>query len=176
METVMSDFDHLQHDDEEQLPPSKSQLKRDADELQNLGKRMTELRPDQQEKLPIDDRLRSALQEYSRIKANGAKRRHLQFIGKLMRTADADAIREVVDRFDSATAAHNQLFHEMERWRERLISEDNDTLQAFISAHPSADIQHLRQLVRNAQRERQQEKPPVSARKLFKYIRELYEA
>lgn len=175
METVMSDFDHLQHDDEEQLPPSKSQLKRDADELQNLGQRMTELRPDQREKLPIDDRLRAALDEYSRIKANGAKRRHLQFIGKLMRTADADAIREVVDRFDSATATHNQLFHELERWRERLISEDNETLQSFIVAHPGADIQHLRQLVRNAKRERQLEKPPVNARKLFKYIRELNE-
>lgn len=171
----MSDFDHLQQADEEQLPPSKSQLKRDADELQNLGKRMTELRPDQRDKLPIDERMRSALDEYTRMPSNGAKRRHLQFIGKLMRTADAEAIRDVVDRFDSATAAHNQLFHELERWRERLISEGNETLQSFIEAHPGADIQHLRQLVRNAQRERQMEKPPVNARKLFKYIRELNE-
>jgi len=172
----MSDFDHLQPDDEEQLPPSKSQLKREADALQSLGKRMTELRPDQRDKLPIDGRLRDALDEYNRIKSHGAQRRHLQFIGKLMRSADADAIREVVDRFDSATATHNQLFHEMENWRERLISEGNETLQAFIASHPGADIQHLRQLVRNAQRERQLEKPPVNARKLFKYIRELYEA
>jgi len=172
----MNDFDHLRPDDDEQLPPSKSQLKREAEALQTLGKRMAELRPDQRDKLPIDGRLRDALDEYNRIKSHGARRRHLQFIGKLMRTADADAIREVVDRFDSASAAHNQLFHEMENWRERLISEGNTTLQAFIAAHPNADIQHLRQLVRNAQRERQQEKPPVNARKLFRYIRELYEA
>ncbi|GAA0788127.1 ribosome biogenesis factor YjgA [Marinobacterium sediminicola] len=176
MDTDMTDFDSQHHDDIDDLPPSKSQLKRDAEELQELGKRMTELRRDQQEKLPIDGQLRAAIEEYARIKANGAKRRHLQYIGKLMRTADADAIREVVDRFDSASATHNQLFHEMERWRERLIDGTNEDLQSFIEQRPNADIQHLRQLVRNAQRERQREQAPAQARKLFRYIRELYEA
>lgn len=175
MDTDMTDFDSPQ-DTTEDLPPSKSQLKRDAEDLQELGKRMTELRPDQQEKLPIDSTLRAAIEEYARIKSNGAKRRHLQYIGKLMRTADADAIRDVVDRFDSASAAHNQLFHEMEQWRERLIDGSNKELQSFIEQHPGADIQHLRQLVRNAQRERQREQAPAQARKLFRYIRELYEA
>jgi ribosome-associated protein len=172
----MTDFDAHHPDDLEDLPPSKSQLKRDAEELQQLGKRMTELRPDQQAKLPIDGPLRAAVEEYARIKSNGAKRRHLQYLGKLMRTANAEAIREVVDRFDSASAAHNQLFHEMERWRERLIEGGNEELQSFIEQHPNADIQHLRQLVRNAQRERQQEQAPAQSRKLFRYIRELYEA
>lgn len=171
----MTDFDPNHPDTDEDLPPSKSRLKRDADELQLLGKRMTELRPDQQAKLPIDGQLRDAIEEYARIKSNGAKRRHLQYVGKLMRTADADAIREVVDRFDSATATHNQLFHEMERWRESLIDGGNDVLQQFIEQHPNADIQHLRQLVRNAQRERQREQAPAQARKLFRYIRDLYD-
>ncbi|MBV0933062.1 ribosome biogenesis factor YjgA [Marinobacterium weihaiense] len=170
----MTDFDSNQPDTDDLLP-SKSQLKREAEDLQRLGKRMAELRPDQQTKLPIDDQLRAAIEEYARIKANGAKRRHLQYIGKLMRTADADAIQAVVDRFDSASEAHNQLFHEMERWRERLIDGGNEPLQAFIDDHPNADIQHLRQLVRNAQRERQREQPPTQARKLFRYIRELYD-
>ncbi|MBR9827213.1 MAG: DUF615 domain-containing protein [Oceanospirillales bacterium] len=171
----MTDFDPNHPDDAEELPPSKSQLKREAEELQQLGKHMAELRPDQQARLPIDDQLRSAIAEYSRLKSNNAKGRHLQYIGRLMRTADADAIREVVDRFDSSSAAHNQLFHGMEQWRERLIDGGNAELQSFIEAHPNADIQHLRQLIRNAQRERQREQPPTHSRKLFKYIRELYE-
>lgn len=169
----MSNQDPTFRDDEHDLEPSKSQLKRDAEELQALGKRMTELRHDQQAKLPIDDRLRAAIEEYARIRANGAKRRHLQYIGKLMRHVDADAIREVVDRFDSASVLHNQLFHDLERWRERLIEGGNEALQAFIESHPDADIQHLRQLVRNAQREREREQPPTHARKLFRYLREL---
>ena len=169
MNTENDDF----HNEQDDLGPSKSQLKREAEELQALGKRMTELRPDQQAKLPIDDRLRAAIEEYGRIRANGAKRRHMQYIGKLMRDADAEAIRAVVDRFDSASALHNQLFHDMERWRERLIEEGNEALQAFIESHPNADIQHLRQLVRNAQRERAREQSPTHARKLFRYIREL---
>lgn len=170
----MSDFD-LHQDDTDHLPPSKTQLKREAEALQELGRRMAELRPDQQARLPIDDRLRAAIEEYGRIKAHGAKRRHLQYIGKLMRGADAEAIREVVDRFDSATAAHNQLFHEMERWREQLIEGGDEALRGFVDQHPQADIQHLRQLIRNARREREREQTPAQARKLFRYIRELYE-
>lgn len=169
----MSDQNDTFQDEHDDLEPSKSQIKRDAEELKTLGKRMTELRPDQQAKLPIDDRLRLAIEEYGRIRANGAKRRHLQYIGKLMRDADADAIRAVVDRFDSASALHNHLFHELERWRERLIDEGNEALQEFIEQHPDADIQHLRQLVRNAQRERAREQAPTHSRKLFRYLREL---
>jgi ribosome-associated protein len=175
---MMSDFDNIDDsynpaDDEE--PPSRSQIKRDMEALQELGKRITELRPDQQAQVPMDERLANAVAEMRRITANGAKKRHLQYIGKLMRTADADAIREAVERFDSASAAHNQHFHELEQWRERLIEGDNDAVAAYIEAYPQADIQHLRQLIRNAKKEREQNKPPATARKLFRYLREVSE-
>ncbi len=173
----MSEFDDIhnaaEHDDE--LGPSRTQIKREMEALQELGRRVTELRPDQQAQVPMDDALRSAMEEMRRISSHGARKRHLQYIGKLMRTADADAIREAVERFDSASAAHNQKFHALEQWRERLISGGNDALQAYIDEHPAADIQHLRQLVRNAQKERQLQKPPANARKLFQYLREVAE-
>jgi ribosome-associated protein len=173
----MSDFDtdNLHGFDDEQLPPSRSQVKREMEALQELGKRITELRPDQQAQVPMDERLANAVAEMRRISSHGARKRQLQFIGKLMRTADAEAIREAVDRFDSASAAHNQLFHALEQWRERLISGDNDVLQAYIEEHPQVDVQHLRQLVRNAKKERDQNKPPAQARKLFRYLREISE-
>ena len=173
----MSEFDDI-HDAAEQddeLGPSRTQIKREMEALQELGRRVTELRPDQQAQVPMDERLRNAMEEMRRISSHGARKRHLQYIGKLMRTADADAIREAVERFDSASAAHNQKFHALEQWRERLISGCNDTLQAYVDEHPQADIQHLRQLVRNAQKERQLQKPPANSRKLFQYLREVAE-
>jgi len=172
----MSEFEHdTGLDPDEELGPSRSQIKRDMEALQELGKRITELRPDQQAQVPMDERLANAVAEMRRISAHGARKRQLQFIGKLMRTADADAIREVIERFDSASSVHNQHFHALEQWRERLIAGGNDDLQRYIEAHPQADIQHLRQLVRNAQKERKEEKPPVHARKLFRYLREVSE-
>lgn len=173
----MSDFeiDNEQGFDDEQLPPSRSQIKREMEALQELGKRITELRPDQQEQIPMDEALASAVAEMRRISAHGARKRQLQFIGRLMRHADADAIQEALDRFDSASAAHNQHFHALEQWRERLICGGNEALQAYIEAHPQVDVQHLRQLVRNASKEREQNKPPAQARKLFRYLREVSE-
>lgn len=174
----MSEFDDLPsqgHEAEEEYAPSRTQIKHQMEELQELGRRITELNPEQQAQVPMDDRLRDAIEEMRRISAHGARKRHLQYIGKLMRTADADAIRSAIERFDSASAAHNQKFHALEQWRERLITGDNADLQSYIESHPQADIQHLRQLVRNAQKEHQQQKPPAYARKLFRYLREVEE-
>ena len=96
-----------------------------------------------------------------------------------MRTEDEDAIRAAVERFDSASEAHNQRFHRLERLREQLIDEDTERSQAafndVIASYPDCDIQHLRGLMRNAVKERQQNKPPASFRKLFQYLRELDE-
>lgn len=165
-----SDTDEFEYDG-----PSRSQEKRDAEALQKLGQRLTELRPDQQDQIPMSDSLRAAMDEMRRITSNGAKRRHLQYIGKLMRTADAEAIAEKLLEFDSASLEHNQKFHALEQWRDRLLNEGNDAVQAYIADHPDVDIQRLRQLVRNAQKEQQQNKPPANARKLFKFLREVEE-
>ena len=158
---------------------SRTEMKRYMDELQNLGKRITDLRPDQQAQVPMGERLREAVEEMGRISSNGAKKRHLNFIGKLMRAEDEDAIRAAVERFDSASEAHNQRFHRLERLREQLIDEDTERSQAafndVIASYPDCDIQHLRGLMRNAVKERQQNKPPASFRKLFQYLRELDE-
>lgn len=158
---------------------SRSEMKRYMDQLQDLGKRITELRPDQQAQVPMDPRLRSAVEEMARITSNGAKKRHLNFIGKLMRNEDEDAIRAAVERFDSASEAHNQRFHRLERLREQLIDENADRSQTafneIIENYPDCDIQHLRTLMRNAAREREQNKPPAAFRKIFQYLRELEE-
>lgn len=154
---------------------SRTELKRQMDALKQLGKHITELRPDQQNKIPMDEVLRAAIIETKRITSNGALKRHMQFIGKLLRHADVDAIRHALDEFDTASQVHNQKFHILEQWRERLLLEDtagNEALEAFINEYPHTDIQQLRQLIRNTRREMQKQQPPTQYRKLFRFLRD----
>lgn len=160
-------------DDEDYI--SRSEIKRQMEALKHLGKRVTELRPDQQDKIPMDSVLRAAMAETRRITSNGALKRHMQYIGKLMRHADVDAIQAALDQFDTASQAHNQKFHALEQWRDRLLlpgDDGNEAVEAFISEYPSTDIQQLRQLVRNTRKEIEKQQPPTQFRKLFRFLRE----
>ena len=141
--------------------------------LQELGARLTKLNKEQLNKLELSERLHLAIEEFHRIKSNGAQKRHLQYIGKIIRTEDTDKIEHGLGLYEAGQQAHTQTFHKLERWRDRLINEDNNALQEYIDEHPTADVQHLRQLIRNAKKELSIQKPPASARKLFKYLREV---
>lgn len=160
-------------DDEDYI--SRSEIKRQMEALRDLGKRVTELRPDQQAKVPMDSVLRAAVAETRRITSNGALKRHMQYVGKLMRHADVDAIKAALDQFDTASQAHNQKFHALEQWRDRLLlpgNDGNEALEAFITEYPTTDIQQLRQLVRNTLKEIEKQQPPTQFRKLFRFLRE----
>jgi ribosome-associated protein len=93
-----------------------------------------------------------------------------------MRDEDMEVIQNAIERFEAGKQAHAQIFHKLERWRDRLIQGNNSDLQAYLEEDPEADIQHLRQLLRNAQKEAKLDKPPAASRKLFKYLRERAEA
>lgn len=162
--------DDLNHEDDD--IKSKSQRKRESHSLQAMGKALTELKDEQLTVLPIEPRLRDALIEYKRLKHREAKRRQMQFIGRLMREADEEQIEEALDHFNQKSRHHIQAEHHAERWRERLLTE-SAALQAFIDEYPVTDIQHLRQLLRQAQKEQKERKPPASARKLFRYVRSI---
>jgi ribosome-associated protein len=169
------DFDQRDPADQDVEWVSKSQVKREMHELQAIGKKLVSLNNDQLAKVPMDSALREAINECRRLKKGEAIRRQLQYIGRLMRLADADAIGTALDSFEAGKQAHDAHFHRLERWRDRLINGTADDLTDFVAAYPQADVQHLRQLIRNAQKETLQQKPPASARKLFKYLRELAE-
>lgn len=173
----MSDafFDDLpQSEDENNLEPvSKSQKKREMQALQVLGNKLIDLRPDQLDKLPLDEALREAVDTAKRLKSGEGLRRQKQYIGRLMRDANAATLEEFLELLESGKQAHNKYFHQLEVWRDRLVKGQNADLQAYIEANPGCDIQHLRQLVRNASREVAAGKPPVHSRKLFKYLREV---
>ena len=156
-------------------PISKTKLKRDADAAQNIGKKLIDLSKDRLIKLELPEALFDAVMEAKRLTANGAIRRQLQYLGRLMRDIDSAPIVEQLQAWEGKNVQENARFHTMERWRTRLIAEPM-ALQEFLSAFPLADIQQLRTLIRNAQREEAAQKPPKSSRELFKLIRELSEA
>ena len=161
--------------DDFSLEKSKSQVKRELHALQELGERLTTLKADLLAKMPLTDALRRALAEAPKHTANAARKRHIQFIGKLMREQDIDAIVAMLDQVDSSTREYNERFHALERWRDRLIAGNDETLEAFVVEFPETDRQHLRGLIHHAQHEAARNKPPAASRKIFKYIRDLDE-
>lgn len=154
---------------------SKTQVKRELHALQELGERLTTFKADVLARLPLTDGLRKALEEAPKHTAHAARKRHIQFIGKLLRDQDLDAIHTLLEQVDSSSRQYNERFHALERWRDRLTGEGDSALESFFELYPEADRQHLRGLVRQAQHEAARNKPPSAARKIFKYIRELDE-
>ncbi len=167
---------------EEDLGPSKSQIKREMHALQELGKRICELPKKQLAGLPLSDTMREAVAEWDRISKNEAKRRHLQYVGRVMRGEDSEAIQEALDSVDPSSDVYNRILHQQEKWRERLIAEGNEALTQFVDAFPSTEMQHMRQLIRNAIKEKKeieagkekQSNGKTAARKLFLYIKSVY--
>ena len=164
--------DPYNFDDQEPEAPSKSQLKREMHALQGLGSELVELKDSQLNTIELPQDLYNAIIEMRKITKNEARRRHMQFIGKLMRNADGDAIAEGLARLRTKSDLYVQQQHLAEQWRDRLLGAESGALEAFISQYPAVEIQHLRQLIRQAQKEQSQNKPPAHARKLFRYVRD----
>jgi ribosome-associated protein len=141
-------------------------------DLQALGTELVGLSVDQLKKIDLPDDLRAAVRDGQRITQHGAHRRQLQYIGKLMRTLDATPIRAALDEIKGLSAVATARMHALERLRSRFL-EDEQVVGEIATAHPQADLQHLRQLRRNALKEQQLGKPPRAFRELFRILREL---
>jgi ribosome-associated protein len=159
-------------DEGEELPPSKTRIKKQMHELRDLGKELTELGKDQLAQLDIPDTLREALREMKNINKFGAQRRQIQYIGKLMRDVDPAPILAKLDAWKGKSQQHVAYMHQLERWRDRLLESDA-ALTELLSAHPQADAQRLRTLIRNAQKEMEAQKPPKNYREIFQVLRDI---
>ncbi|HEY3589986.1 MAG TPA: ribosome biogenesis factor YjgA [Buttiauxella sp.] len=166
--------DENEDEDDEIIWVSKSEIKRDAEELKRLGMELMELGKNALDKIPLDEDLRAAIDLAQKIKKEG-RRRQVQLIGKMMRSRDMDPIRQALDKLKNR---HNQqvaLFHKLEALRDRLVEEGDDAMSEVLRLYPDADRQQLRVLIRNAQKEKATNKPPKSYRLIFSYLRELAE-
>ncbi|HEY6897555.1 MAG TPA: ribosome biogenesis factor YjgA [Rhodocyclaceae bacterium] len=152
--------------------PSKSQIKREMEALQDMGEALVALSTDRLKKIDIPDRLRDAVRDAQRFTSHGARRRQMQYIGKLMRDVDTAPIQAALDEVNGVSAAATAKMHRLEQLRLRVL-ENESVLGEIVRDHPAADLQHLRQLRRNALKEQEQGKPPRAFRELFKVLRDM---
>ena len=158
--------------DNSEEPPSKTRRKQEMHALQDIGEQLVQLDFKRLTELNLPDTLTDAILEARQIRKHGALRRQMQFIGKLMRSVDAEPIREKLDVWSGLNLKHTAWLHTLERWRERLLA-DEQALGELGQQYPAADLQQLRTLIRNAQKERLANKPPKSFRALFQELQRI---
>jgi len=153
-------------------PVSKTQRKKEMHELQSLGTDLVALAESQIADLAIPDRLRDAVLAAKRIKSHEARRRQLQYIGRLMRDVDPAPIQAQLDALTGHSAQEAARHRRLEAVREKLLADDA-ALTAYVADHAGADLQALRTLIRNARREQKEGRPPRAFRELFRLLKAL---
>lgn len=140
-------------DDLADMAPSRSALKRASDDLQKLGKQLLDLPDSRLDAIGMPENLREALADYRRTRSFEGKRRQLQYIGKVIRSVDADPLREAVAAFQLGHARDALSLHEAEAWRKRLLDDEKQALTDWMDEFPQTDLQQLRSVIRNARKD-----------------------
>ena len=157
--------------------PSRSEQRRAALDVLELGEQLAAMTATQLGRLPIPEELLPHIRETQRITSHGARKRQQAFLAKQMRKLDdevLDAIRDAMSKDGEAARRETAALHRVEALRDALLGDDADAaLTALLAAHPQADRQQLRQLLRNVREERAKNKPPRAFRELFRVLREL---
>jgi ribosome-associated protein len=167
----MTDTEDNSFDDRPE-PPSKTKRKQEMHALQDIGEQLVGLNKDRLAQINLPETLLDAVIEAKRLTGHEARRRQMQYLGKLMRSVDEEPIRAKLDEWNNVTRVQAAKFHLLERWRERLLTEEQ-ALSDLVAEYARADIQQIRTLIRNAQKEAANGKPPKSSRALFKLLREM---
>lgn len=156
---------------QEAIPVSKSQRRRDALEVKSLAQELINLDQAKLGRVPLDDSVRAAVMDARSIRANGARKRQMQYVAKLLRREDAEPILLALESFDGEARELTGRQHRCEAWRDFLLQAGDLAVSELMQRRADTDTQAIRQLVRNAGREAARNKPPASARTLFKILR-----
>ena len=165
-------FDWEDEDQEEMIWVSKSEIKRDAEDLKQLGEKLVNLTKANLTKVPLDDSLKDAIELAQRLQKE-ARRRQLQYIGKLLRSIDAEPIREALEKIENKHNQQQAMLHKLEILRDELVAKGDVALTDLLNEHPSADRQQLRNLIRAAQKEKEQNKPSKAYREIYQILKTL---
>ncbi|MFT7697908.1 MAG: ribosome-associated protein [Reinekea sp.] len=173
----MNEFDDTHDDTQDDIEwVSKSEMKRDSHRLQAMGERLLGIKKSKLAKFPLNDELLAAIEESKRIKSNEAMRRHLQYIGKIMRVSDIEGIQRELDRLDPSSDLYLRVQNQAEYWREKLIKTEPADAEWF-ATYPDTDRQTFRNIVRAAKKEQPEDpEAPIAggknSKKLLKWIKE----
>lgn len=153
--------------------PSKSQLKRDAQALTKLGEQLVSLDEKQLRQFSLPDNILDAIIAARKIKQHGARKRQLLYLGKLLRQIDSSEINDHLSSLHLQSKQQAMALQRVEQWRDRLLADDQ-AITELLNDYPAIDRQHLRQMIRTARKEQQQNKPPAAYRSLFRYLRSIF--
>jgi ribosome-associated protein len=159
--------EHNEHDNIDTEAPSKSARKREAHAKLELGRQLGDLPADQLDRLTLDEPLRQALGDYQRIRSHGARKRQLQFIGRLLRERDTAQIEQALEELAQVGNRAKYILHQAEHWRDQLLSND-DALTEFLHRFPGSDAQQLRHHIKAARRTDDK----AAFRNLLRFIRD----
>ena len=163
----------MKNQEDEAAAPSKTQRKQQMEELQTLGEELVALSIDRIKKIDIPDELRDSVREAQRMtRHDEAKRRQMQYIGKLMRNVEVEPIRAALALVRGESAGETAKLHRLERLRSELLA-DEKVAGEIAELYPTVDLQHLRSLRRAALKEQANNKPPRSYRAIFQLLKEL---
>ncbi len=153
---------------------SKTQVKQALNELKELGRSLIELPIADLDKLKLPEDVYENVLKAKKM-THGALKRQVGFLGGIIANSDYETIQENLRKLRQAHNGKVKQFHQVEQWRDELIADNKEIMNVLVATFNDLDIQYLRQLVRNAQKEAKQNKPPKSARLLFKYLQEQQE-
>ena len=155
--------------------PSKSELKRQSNELQKLGEQLIDAPRDRVKRVEMPEDIKEAILVCQTITNHEGRRRQLQFVGKKMRTLDEEEvaiIQRTIESWKGASKAETASLHALERRRDKLLADDK-ALTVLLEEHPELDVQQLRTLIRNARKEQAENKPPKAYREIFQILKDL---
>jgi len=155
--------------------PSKSELKRQSNELQKLGEQLIDAPRDRVKRVEMPEDVKEAILMCQTITNHEGRRRQLQFVGKKMRTLDEEevaVIQRAIESWKGASKAETASLHALERRRDKLLADDN-ALTPLLEEHPELDVQQLRTLIRNARKEQAENKPPKAYREIFQILKDV---
>ena len=156
--------------------PNKTAIKREIAACSVLGEELSTLQLTQLQAFNLPDNIEKAIIDVAKMPHKGARKRQLKYIAGQLHKLDITPIKERLDKLKNKSAHAVREHHQAEKWRDRLINGSNDALTDLLDDYPDADRQHIRQLLRNAQKEAKENKPPKSARLLYRYLKELIQA
>ncbi|OOF44722.1 hypothetical protein BKK51_08320 [Rodentibacter trehalosifermentans] len=165
-------FDWEEEEQEAIIWVSKSEIKRDAEALKQLGEKLVNLTKNNLSKVPLDEALLDAIELAQRLQKE-ARRRQLQYIGKLLRGIDVSPIRDALDKIENKHLQQQAMLHKLEILRDELVEKGDVALAELFNEYPSVDRQQLRNLIRAAQKERAQNKPSKAYREIYQLLKDL---
>lgn len=167
-----------QQNEMQELPDqriSKTQKKKEVERFQGLAKELVDMPAFDFNAIGWDEELKSEIESVRNISAHSARRRQLRYLTKYILNTNPDQVLELYEKFMKGKKSEINRFHEIETFRDRILSSDPSVIEEIMQRFPGADRQHLKNLQRNALKELKNQKAPATARILFKYLRSLAE-